>query len=143
MMKKFVAMAAMAVATQAYEIDLDLLTSEKVPSYAYPMGSKVTVSGVENRSWGYSWDIQNECGARFSLKDDSYGYAEADSQMMGRQGKRTLIFETPSKESNSIQGVPCKVTFTNKRPWLQEADSPDQVKTITVVVGEQQPEPEL
>ena len=84
MMNKFVAMAAMAVAAQAYEINLDVLTSEKNPEYTYPMGTKVTVTGIENRSWGYAWDIQNECGAKFNLIDDSYGYDEPESQMMGR-----------------------------------------------------------
>ena len=142
MMKKVFAMAAMAVTAQAYEIDLDMLQGTEEP-YEYPMGARVTVSGVENRSWGYAWAIKNECGARFNLVDDQYGYDEPKGGMelaLGRQGRRTLTFEVPGPESNALQGVPCKVTFTNKRPWLEEADSPDDIKTITVVVGEKQDE---
>merc|ERR1719313_1863750 len=55
---------------------------------------------------------------------------------MGRSKRRTFKFTTPGADSNSIQGVPCDLTFTYKRPWLAEAYSLDDVKKVTVVVGE-------
>lgn len=143
---KFVALAAMLAAAQAadtdYKIDLDVLQGglQTSKSFTFPNDSTVTITAIENRSWGYAWDIKNECGARFKLVDDSYGYDDeklgGDELVMGRRGRRTLTFQTAGANSNSLQGVPCFMTFTNKRPWLQEPDSPDQVRKISVVVGE-------
>ena len=100
---KFIALTAMIAAAQArgndYKIDLDLLkgglqTSEK---YTFPHDSTVTVSAIENRSWGYAWDVKNECGVIFKLVDDTYGYADdlgGEEPVMGRRGRRTLTFKT-------------------------------------------------
>ena len=145
-MMKFVAMAAMVAAaptSEDYLIDLDMLqggADAGDQKYVFPQGTKITITAIENRSWGYAWDIKNECGNRFQLVDDSYGYEHANGETeqlaLGRRGRRTLIFETASANTNAVQGLPCEMTFTNKRPWLEEPDSPDQVKKITVTVGE-------
>ena len=127
-MMKFVAMAAMVAAapvSEDYLIDLDMLqggVDVDNQVYQFPQGQLITITAIENRSWGYAWDIKNECDARFRLVDDSYGYehanGESEQQLLGRRGRRTLVFETAPTLSNALQGVPCEMTFTNKRPWL-------------------------
>ena len=140
-MMKFAAMAAMVAAAPGSEdwaIDLDMLQGglgAADQTYYFPSNQKVTITAIEHRSWGYSWDIKNECGLKFKLVDDQFGYEEGN-QLLGRSGKRTLVFETAPTEANELMNQPCEITFTNKRPWLQEADSPDQVKKIRVNVGE-------
>ena len=37
-----------------------------------PYDTKVIVRGNENRSTGYSWQINNECGNRFDLVEDVF-----------------------------------------------------------------------
>ena len=71
----FAALLASASATDSL-IDLDVLQGglKSSHTFEFPMGHTVTVTAIENRSWGYAWDIKNECGARFKLVDDSYGY---------------------------------------------------------------------
>ena len=147
---KFVALAAMVAAAQAtdddYTIDLDLLQGglQTAQSYTFPNDSTVTITAIENRSWGYAWAIKNDCGARFKLVEDTYGYDEdklgGDELVMGRRGRRTMTFQTIGADSNALQGEPCFMTFTNKRPWLEEADSEDQIRKIQVIVGEKQDE---
>merc|ERR1719453_293628 len=141
---KFVAMAAMVAAAPAEEdwkIDLDNLQGGLEAGdqeYFFPRGTKVTVTGIENRSWGYEWGITNECKG-MKLVDDVYGYehsmGDSETLSLGRKGRRTLTFET--SEFDNKQGIEmCSITFANKRPWLLEADSPDQVKKIQVTIGE-------
>ena len=129
MMKKFVAMAAVVAAAPAdedWKIDLDMLqggVEADSQLYVFPYGqTKVTITAIENRSWGYEWDIKNDCQEHFKLIDDSYGYEHDNNseQLLGRKGRRTMVFETPAYDSlQAAQGVhECSMTFTNKRPWL-------------------------
>lgn len=129
MMKKFIAMAAAVAAAPAaddWKIDLDMLQGGLEANdqpYVFPTGTKVTITAIENRSWGYEWAITNECDDYFKLVDDSYGYehdSNTEQLALGRRGRRTLIFETPASDSvQAAQGVKeCTMTFMNKRPWL-------------------------
>ena len=62
-MMKFVAMAAMVAAaptSEDYLIDLDMLQGGADAGdqmYVFPQGTKITITAIENRSWGYAWDI--------------------------------------------------------------------------------------
>ena len=146
-MKRFACMAMLALTAKAADeeivIDLRALTGTQEP-YAIPMGKKVTITAGENRSTGYSWALTNECGARFKLEDDVYGYEALEdgvqNMAFGRSGRRTWTFSTPDETANVLQGVPCDLAFTYKRPWLQTADQPSDVKKVTVVVGQKQDE---
>ena len=137
---KFATLAALVAVAHADDITIDLrgLTAEQ-GQFDVAYGSTVTVTAVENRSTGYSWGVQNECGARFALDDDTYGYEELKDGVQdlafGKQGRRTMKFKAVTADSNSLQDVPCELTFTYKRPWLDSADSEDDVKTIIVNVG--------
>merc|ERR550537_568241 len=127
-MKRFACMAALALTAQAADdivIDLSALQSGQEP-FQIGMDKKVTITAVENRTTGYSWAVQNDCGARFTGVADEYGYEELGDgeSRIGRQGRRTFTFATPAAGSDTVQGEPCELTFTYKRPWLAEADSP-------------------
>ena len=118
-------------------INLDFLEDNRGNLHV-EMGSDLTVVGPENRSTGYMWAVNNECGARLNQTSDDYGVAkvsEGADLIYGKGGERKFVFSTPASNSNSIQGEPCKVTFTYKRPWLLEADNAKDVKTLTVTVG--------
>ena len=105
------------------------------------MGAKLTVTGIENGSTGYAWALNNKCGAKLSLVDDHYekgGMQEGETgPVFGRPGRRTFKFVTAAA-SVSGMGKPCQVTFTYKRPWLQEPDFLDDVKGFNLVIGESQ-----
>ena len=144
-------MAALAITAQAAAaddivIDLRALQGTEAP-YAIPMDKQGTITAVENRSTGYSWAVKNTCGARFKLEDDAYGYEDlhdgVQNMSFGRQGRRTFTFSTPGADSNAIQGEPCELTFQYKRPWLPEADRPEDTKVVTVVVGEKNVEADI
>ena len=143
-MMKFVAMAAMVAAAPSeddWKVDLDMLKGgEEFEELFFPRGTKVTVTAIENRSWGYEWAVTNECEGNFKLIDDAFGYehnVDSEQVMLGRKGRRTMTFETPEFDANTVAGIEsCTMTFSNKRPWLLEADSPDMVKKMKITVGE-------
>merc|ERR1719446_1304701 len=133
---RFAMMAAMALTANAADVVIDLgaLQAGQEP-LTVGLGKQVTITAVENRSTGYSWDVTNNCGAKFTLADDQYGYEDhyEGEQISGQQGRRTFSFETPTEVAD---GEPCEMTFKYKRPWLAEVDSDDDIKKLTFVVGE-------
>ena len=136
-MKRFACIAAMALTAQARDaplIDLSALTESQAP-FQFDYGQQVKITGVENRSTGYRWMVTNDCGARFELMDDTYGYEELEGTSYGRQGRRNLIYKTASADSNSLQGAPCDLVFSYQRPW-EGPENAAEVKKVTVVVGQ-------
>ena len=72
------------------------------------------------------------------MKTDDYNshpVASNGMAMYGAPGKRDYVFSTPGEASNHIRGEECEITFVYKRPWLKEADSPDDVKKVKIVVN--------
>ena len=115
-------------------IDLSGLQDNK-GGYSVGSNTEVTFKAPENRSTGYQWNIaSNTCGARFYQASDVYN-KNSNSNLMGAGGERVWKFNSLTPDANYIRGLPCKLTFTYKRPWEKDANAVADMKEVTITVG--------
>ena len=84
---------------------------------------QIVINATENRSTAYEWEIVTDtCESSIKTVFDDYeaGPQFNDLQdLIGAAGKRTWIFQTPTKEmvGDSLHGKNCFIKFVNHRPW--------------------------
>ena len=78
MMKKVVPLlvvATMALTASASDVIIDLSAVKGIGNddvFNVPAHTNIKVTGVENRSTGYKWEVENGCVGQFNLIGDWY-----------------------------------------------------------------------